>query len=59
MNAYKRKYHEVVINDDPQQKRRVAMEENGQFHVMVIEEKRHGTEVFKREQLRVMESVED
>jgi hypothetical protein len=57
MNALKRKYHEVVIKDDPQQRRRVAMEENGQFHVMVIENKKHDTEIFSREQLRLVESV--
>ncbi len=57
MNARRRKYHEVVINDDPQQRRRVAMEENGQFHVMVIEKQKHGTEIFSREQIKLLETV--
>ena len=53
MNRTDKKYHEVVIADDPEQKRRVAMEQNGIFYVMMIEDNKHGPEIFERDQLRL------
>ncbi len=50
-----KKYHEVIIRDDPEHRPRVAMEKNGEFYVMVVREKKHGTERFKKEQLDFVE----
>lgn len=57
MKINSKRFHEVVISDDPAQRRRVAMENNGQFHVMVIKDDRHGTEIFNRDQLRIIENA--
>ena len=59
MEKILRRYHEVIIDGDPEQRRRVAMEQNGQFYVMLIESDRHGAESFEREQLRFVEEFEE
>jgi F420-dependent methylenetetrahydromethanopterin dehydrogenase len=59
MKKINKKYHEVIISDDPEKKRRVAMEHNGQFYVMVIEERSHGSESYDREQLEFVEDDEE
>ncbi len=59
MKQINKKFHEVIINDDPEKKRRVAMEHNGQFYVMVIEERSHGSESYDKDQLKFVENDEE
>lgn len=54
MKRNSKKFHEVVISNDPEGRRRVAMENNDQFHVMVIERDWHGTEIYRRDQLLII-----
>ena len=57
MKRNHKKFHEVVISDDPERRRRVAMENNDLFHVMLIERDWHGTEIYRRDQLLIVGSV--
>ncbi len=58
MEKNRRRFHEVVIMDDPEQRRRVVMEEGNAFYVMVIEANRHGAERFEKDRLHFIEEGE-